>query len=99
EGRRGLRGPARRAHPGHGRQARPVSLPSEGMTMRKPDTLADEVVVLRDVMVPMRDGIRLATDITLPAKGGRALPGPFPTLLHRTPYGKRAVRLSEISVR
>lgn len=37
-----------------------------------------------DAMVPMRDGIRLATDIYLPE--GR---GPFPVLLERTPYGKR----------
>lgn len=38
----------------------------------------------REVMVPMRDGIRLATDVYLPAG-----PGPFPVLLERTPYGKR----------
>lgn len=37
-----------------------------------------------DVMVAMRDGVRLATDIYLPQG-----PGPFPVLLERTPYGKR----------
>jgi putative CocE/NonD family hydrolase len=37
------------------------------------------------LMVPMRDGVRLATDIYLPP--GR---GPFPTLLERTPYGRNA---------
>ena len=47
-----------------------------------------EVVQMRDVMVPMRDGVRMATDIYLPAQGGRPLPGPFPVLLSRTPYGK-----------
>lgn len=57
----------------------------------------DDVIVLRDVMVPMRDGVRLATDITLPATGG-AQTGPFPTLLHRTPYDKSGARPSEISV-
>ena len=34
-----------------------------------------------------RDGIRLATDVYLPAG-----PGPFPTILQRTPYGKLAER-------
>lgn len=57
-----------------------------------------ESIVIRDVMVPMRDGVRLATDVTLPAQSGRALPGPFPTLLHRTPYDKSATRLSEVSL-
>ena len=32
---------------------------------------------------PMRDGVQLATDVYMPAEGG-----PFPTLLHRTPYDK-----------
>ena len=36
-------------------------------------------------MVAMRDGVRLATDIYLPAGDG-----PFPTLLERTPYGRNA---------
>jgi predicted acyl esterase len=34
-------------------------------------------------MVPMKDGVRLATDIYLPAQGG-----PWPVLLARTPYDK-----------
>jgi len=38
---------------------------------------------LADAMVPMRDGIRLATDVYLPLGEG-----PFPVLLERTPYGK-----------
>src|SRR5690242_4240064 len=41
------------------------------------------VDVRRDVMVPMRDGVRLATDIYLPEGDG-----PFPVLLARTPYSK-----------
>ncbi|OYQ34606.1 antibiotic hydrolase [Niveispirillum lacus] len=40
------------------------------------------MVVLRDVMVMMRDGIRLATDIYLPGDGA------WPVLLERTPYNK-----------
>lgn len=38
----------------------------------------------RDVMVPMRDGVALATDLYLPREGE----GPYPTLLNRTPYSK-----------
>jgi putative CocE/NonD family hydrolase len=59
--------------------------------------LADalEVAVERHVMVAMRDGVRLATDIHLPARGGKALPGPFPVLVERTPYNKEGTRASD----
>ena len=43
---------------------------------------------LFDVMVPMRDGTRLATDIHLPAADGAMLPGPWPVVIERTPYSK-----------
>ena len=36
-----------------------------------------------DVMIPMRDGIRLHTEIYLPRAGA----GPLPILMERTPYG------------
>jgi len=39
--------------------------------------------VQKDVMVPMRDGVELATDIWIPDEAG-----PAPTLLVRLPYGK-----------
>jgi hypothetical protein len=42
-------------------------------------------------MVPMRDGIRLATDIYLPDGAG-----PFPVILERTPYGRAETSRSEI---
>lgn len=42
-----------------------------------------EVIVSCDHMVPMRDGVRLATDVYCPDA-----PGPFPSLLIRLPYGK-----------
>lgn len=51
-----------------------------------------------NVMVPMRDGIRLATDIYLPAADGATLTGPFPVILERTPYDKGAPSRSERSV-
>jgi putative CocE/NonD family hydrolase len=39
---------------------------------------------LRDVFVPMRDGVRLQADVLLPAKDGR-----YPTLVFRTPYSRK----------
>ncbi|MAG37681.1 MAG: antibiotic hydrolase [Dehalococcoidia bacterium] len=46
------------------------------------------VVIAKDVMVPMRDGVRLATDIYRPALDGEPVPGHFPTILGRTSYDK-----------
>ena len=34
-----------------------------------------DVVVLTNVMVPMRDGVRLATDVYLPARDGKPVEG------------------------
>jgi predicted acyl esterase len=48
------------------------------------------IVVERDVMVPARDGVLLATDIYRPDDAGR-----FPVLLERTPYDKSAPSRSE----
>lgn len=48
----------------------------------------DNVDMQTDVMVPMRDGVRLATDLYLPRAGG-ADPGRVPALLTRTPYNTR----------
>ena len=48
------------------------------------------VVVSKNIMVPMRDGVRLATDVYRPAVNGVPAPGKFPTILERTPYGKTA---------
>ena len=41
-----------------------------------------------DVMVPMRDGVGLATDLYFPALGGQRADGKFPVILERTPYNK-----------
>ncbi|HVU16702.1 MAG TPA: CocE/NonD family hydrolase [Candidatus Didemnitutus sp.] len=54
-----------------------------------------------EAMVPMRDGVHLATDIHQPARAGIAVDGRWPVILIRTPYDKR-VRvqgLGEIFVR
>jgi uncharacterized protein len=66
------------------------------------DSKADEpfdVALTSDVMVSMRDGVRLATDIYRPARNGKPVPGRFPVILERTPYGKTVVSRSELSVR
>ncbi|WP_423747459.1 CocE/NonD family hydrolase (plasmid) [Haladaptatus sp. SPP-AMP-3] len=48
-----------------------------------------EVHTKLDVMVEMRDGVELATDVYRPAKDGAVLDEPKPALLSRTPYNKR----------
>ena len=49
------------------------------------------MTIERDIMIPMRDGARMATDIYAPEGSG-----PFPLLLERTPYGKHLASRSEI---
>jgi len=44
--------------------------------------------VAKNLMVPMRDGVRLATDVYFPAQDGVRLEGKFPAILERTPYNK-----------
>ena len=51
------------------------------------------------VMVPMRDGVRLATDIYRPARDGKALEGGYPVILERTPYGRDITSRTESSRR
>ena len=50
-----------------------------------------EIVVAKDVMVTMRDGVRLATDVYRPAVNGNPVPGKFPVILERTPYNKSGI--------
>ncbi|MBL7134113.1 MAG: CocE/NonD family hydrolase, partial [Phycisphaerae bacterium] len=47
-----------------------------------------KVGIKRDVRVPMRDGVNLATDIYYPMENGRRLKGKLPAVLLRTPYNK-----------
>jgi putative CocE/NonD family hydrolase len=46
-----------------------------------------------DILVPMRDGVRLALDLYRPDG-----PGPFPVLMERTPYGKHLPSRGEITL-
>ena len=47
-----------------------------------------DAICQSNVMIPMRDGVRLATDIYLPALNGQLVSGKFPVILERTPYDK-----------
>ena len=52
-----------------------------------------DVTVIRDVMVPMRDGVKLATDLYVPVPKGTSpnnqpLIKKFPAVLMRTPYDR-----------
>lgn len=53
------------------------------------------IAVEPNVMIPMRDGVRLAADIYRPAQDGKAVPGRFPTFLNRTPYNKGSASSAE----
>jgi uncharacterized protein len=46
------------------------------------------IIVAENVLLPMRDGVRLAMDIYRPALDGELVPGQFPTILGRTSYDK-----------
>jgi putative CocE/NonD family hydrolase len=56
-----------------------------------------DYTLLSDVMVAMRDGVRLATDVYLPVTttSGIHPPARFPVILERTPYNKTAPSRSE----
>jgi putative CocE/NonD family hydrolase len=46
------------------------------------------VVIEKNVMIPMRDGVRSAADLYRPARDGNPVPDRFPAVLTRTPYNK-----------
>jgi putative CocE/NonD family hydrolase len=48
------------------------------------------VFAAKDVMIAMRDGVKLATDIYRPARGGAPVEGRFPAIMERTPYNKES---------
>jgi len=49
-----------------------------------------DVIVEKNVRVPMRDGVSLAADLYLPARGGKVAEGRFPAIMERTPYDKES---------
>src|SRR2546430_375689 len=48
------------------------------------------IAAAKYVMVPMRDGVKLAADIYFPAQNGQPVNDKFPVLLTRTPYNKES---------
>jgi putative CocE/NonD family hydrolase len=46
-----------------------------------------EIIAAKDVRVPMRDGVRLTTEVYRPGREGLPAAGRFPVILERTPYG------------
>ncbi len=56
--------------------------------MDKPNQLLYGTAVFKNVMIPMRDGVRLATDIYRPTANGHLLEKKLPMLLVRTSYNK-----------
>jgi putative CocE/NonD family hydrolase len=48
------------------------------------------------VMIPMRDGVRLATDVYRPARGGAPIAGLFPVIVTRSPYNRAGERRKAI---
>ncbi len=52
------------------------------------------VTVERNVAVPMRDGVNLYADVHRPAG-----PGPFPTIMERSPYDKSALGHGQLTLR
>jgi uncharacterized protein len=61
------------------------------MTERQGSAATYDVCAERGVMVTMRDGVRLATDLYVPARDGRPAPGRFPAILERTPYSRQSL--------
>lgn len=55
------------------------------------------IVLAKDVMIRMRDGIRLASDVYRPARDGELADGRFPTIVCITPYDKTERRYVEIA--
>lgn len=61
-------------------------------------SVADDVVVHRNVMIAMRDGVHLATDIYRPAVNGVPTETPLPVIFERTPYDKSGTPRTEFTV-
>ena len=47
-----------------------------------------EISLSKNVMITMRDGVQLATDVYRPARNGVPVHGKFPAIMERGPYNK-----------
>ena len=77
-----------------------VSLPAApqvaaGLNTGGETGLYESVLFEKNIMVPMRDGVRSATDINRPARNGRPIDEKLPLLLSRTGYNKTSERFVE----
>ena len=61
-------------------------LDSKGSSLEGSSRIQVQTFACQEVMVPMRDGVKLATDVYVPTNQGQ---GPFPVIIERTPYNKR----------
>jgi putative CocE/NonD family hydrolase len=55
-----------------------------------------DVNVLRGVMIPMRDGVKLAADLYVPSRNGRPLEERLPALLMRIPYDRTKAFINDM---
>jgi uncharacterized protein len=67
----------------------------EALALGAGENVLEAVLFRENLMVPMRDGVKLATDIYRPARGGVPIEDKLPLLLQRTPYDKTGARLVE----
>ncbi|MBX9601913.1 MAG: CocE/NonD family hydrolase [Bryobacteraceae bacterium] len=58
-----------------------------------------DLAITPGVKAPMRDGVRLVTDLYRPARDGVPVDGRFPVLLERTPYDRGRSRAGEYFAR
>ncbi|MBV9502956.1 MAG: CocE/NonD family hydrolase [Acidobacteriaceae bacterium] len=63
-------------------------LPFAGLLVQAQTQQLYDIALVKDVMVSMRDGVKLATDVYRPARNGAPVDGKFPAILMRTPYNK-----------
>lgn len=68
----------------------------QGTAPTQPDQTYPQAHVTYNVKTTLSDGTVLAADIYLPGEGGEKVPGTFPTLVERTPYGKSGAQASGI---
>ena len=57
-------------------------------TPEAPGSSNYDIAAFPNIMVPMRDDVRLAMNVYRPAQNGKVVEGKFPVILERTPYGK-----------
>jgi putative CocE/NonD family hydrolase len=68
-------------------------LHAQTQPQNQPQARPDSLFRRTEAMVPMRDGVRLYTQVFTPLEGT----GPFPILLARTPYGTEGLTAATVS--